>query len=42
VKNHLHLMAVMQSVYMKLGRAEHLHPIIEKDRALKNPGYARA
>jgi len=42
VKNHLHLMALMQLVYLKLGRAEQLQQIIEKDRALGNPGYARA
>jgi hypothetical protein len=42
VKNHLHLLAVMKLVYLKLDRAEHLQQIMEKDRALGNPGYGRA
>jgi hypothetical protein len=42
VKAHLHLLAVMKMVYLKLDRAEHLQQIIEKDRALGNPGYGRA
>jgi hypothetical protein len=42
VKSHLHLMAVMQMVYLNLGREEQLQQIIEKDRAIGNPGYGRA
>lgn len=42
VKNHLHLMAVMKMVYLKLGRAEQLQQIIEKDSASDNPAYRRA
>ena len=32
----------MKLVYLKLDRAEHLQQIMEKDRALGNPGYGRA
>ena len=42
VKNHLHLMAVMKLVYLKLNREEQLQQIIEKDRALGTPAYGRA
>jgi hypothetical protein len=42
VQNHLHLMAVMKMVYLKLGRAEQLQQIIELDRTLGNPAYGRA
>ena len=42
VKNHLHLMAVMKMVYLKLGREEQLQQIIEKDRDIGNPAYGRA
>jgi len=42
VKNHLHLMAVMKLVYLKLGREEQLKQIIEKDSAIDNPAYRRA
>ena len=42
VKNHLHLMAVMKLVYLKLDREEQLKQIIEKDRALGSPAYGRA
>src|SRR5215510_15559324 len=31
VKNHLHLLAVIKLVYLKLDRAEHLQQIMEKD-----------
>lgn len=42
VQNHLHLMAVMKMVYLKLDRAEELKQIIEKDREIDNPAYGRA
>jgi hypothetical protein len=42
VQNHLHLMAVMQMVYLKLGRAEQLQQIIATDSASENPVYRRA
>ena len=42
VKNHLHLMAVMKMVYLKLDREEQLKQIIEKDREIDNPAYGRA
>jgi hypothetical protein len=42
VKNHLHLMAVMKIVYLKLGREAHLQQIIERDRAMGHPAYGRA
>jgi hypothetical protein len=42
VKSHLHLMAVMKMVYLKLGREEQLQQIIAKDRDIGNPGYGRA
>jgi hypothetical protein len=42
VKNHLHLMAVMKLVYLKLDRAEQLQQIIEKDRTLGSPALGRA
>jgi len=42
VKNHIHLLAIMKMVYLKLDREEQLKQIIEKDRALGNPGYGRA
>jgi hypothetical protein len=42
VKNHLHLLAIMKLVYLKLDRAEQLQQIIEKDRALGSLAYGRA
>ena len=42
VKHHLHLMAVMKMVYLKLDRAEHLRQIIEKDSEIDLPAYRRA
>jgi hypothetical protein len=42
VKHHLHLMAVMKIVYLKLDREEQLKQIIEKDREIDNPAYGRA
>ena len=42
VKNHLHLMAVMKLVYLKLDRDAQLQQIMEKDRALSSPAYGRA
>jgi hypothetical protein len=42
VRHHLHLMAVMQMVYLKLNREEQLKQIIERDSANDNPGYRRA
>jgi hypothetical protein len=42
VKAHLHLMALMKMVYLKLDRAEHLQQIIERESANDNPGYRRA
>jgi hypothetical protein len=42
VKNHLHLMAVMKMVYLKLGREAQLQQIIETDSKIDNPGYQRA
>jgi hypothetical protein len=42
VKAHVHLMAVMKTVYLKLNREEQLQQIIERDSANDNPGYKRA
>jgi len=42
VKNHLHLMAIMKMVYLKLDREEQLKQIIEKDHEIDNPAYGRA
>ncbi len=42
VKNHLHLMAIMKLVYLKLDRAEQLQQIIARESAYDNPGYRRA
>ena len=42
VKAHLHLLAIMKMVYLKLDRAEHLQQIIARDSANDNPGYRRA
>ena len=42
VKNHLHLMAVLKMVYLKLGREEQLKQIIETDSKIDNPAYRRA
>jgi len=42
VLTHLHLMAVMKHVYLKLGRQEQLKEIIAWDSAAENPVYKRA
>ena len=42
VQTHLHLMAVMKQVYLKLGRSEQLKEIIARDSAAPNPAYRRA
>jgi len=42
VKSHLHLLALQEGVYLKLGRADSLRRIIAKDRELPNKSYARA
>ena len=39
VQNHLHLMAVMKMVYLKLGREEQLKQVIEKDSEIDNPAF---
>src|SRR2546428_12722814 len=41
VQTHLHLMAVMKQVYLKLGRSEQLKEIIARDSAAPNPAYRR-
>ncbi len=42
VQTHLHLMAVMKQVYLKLGRSEQLKEVIARDSAAPNPAYRRA
>jgi len=42
VQTHLHLMAVMKQVYLKLGRSEQLKEIMARDSAAPNPAYRRA
>ena len=42
VLTHLHLMAVMQGVYLRLGRKQDLAQIIAKDSASVDKAYARA
>ena len=42
VLTHLHLMAVMKHVYLKLGREAELKQIIAKDSASEDKAYARA
>jgi hypothetical protein len=42
VKSHLHLLALQESVYLKLGRSDTLHRIVAKDRDLPNKSYGRA
>lgn len=42
VKTHIHLLALMNAAYARLGQAETLMRVIEKDRALPNHSYARA
>jgi hypothetical protein len=42
VKSHLHLLALQQNVYLKLGRGDTLRRIIAKDRELPNKSYGRA
>lgn len=42
VQTHVHVMAVMKQVYLKLGRSEQLKEIIARDSAAPNPAYRRA
>ena len=42
VQNHLHLLALMKYVYLKLGREEQLNDIVTTDSSGKDPSYARA
>lgn len=42
VLTHLHLMAVMKHVYLKLGRAGELEQIVMRDSANEDKSYARA
>ena len=42
VLTHVHLMAVMKHVYLKLGRAEQLREIVARDSAADDPAYRRA
>jgi len=42
VKSHLHLLALQEGVYLKLGRANTFRRIVAKDRQLPNKSYARA
>jgi hypothetical protein len=41
VLTHIHLMAVMKHVYLKLRRGEQLREIIAWDSAAENPIYGR-
>jgi hypothetical protein len=42
VLTHLHLMAVMKHVYLKLGREGELEQIVARDSAIDDKSYARA
>jgi hypothetical protein len=42
VTSHLHLLALQKAVYLKLGRADTLKRVVEKDQALPNKSYTRA
>jgi hypothetical protein len=42
VKAHLHLLALQEGVYLKLGRIQTLRRVIAKDRDLPNKSYGRA
>lgn len=41
VRTHLHLMALLKQVYLKLGRQDQLREIIARDSAAENPSYRR-
>lgn len=41
VRSHLHLLALQKAVYLKLGLADTLTRVIEKDHALPNKSYGR-
>ncbi len=41
VKDHLHLFALMKTVYLSLGMKQQLHAIINKDASLPNKDYKR-
>ena len=42
VRSHLHLLALQKAVYLKLGLADTLQRVVEKDHALPNKSYGRA
>jgi hypothetical protein len=42
VRTHLHLVALMRRVYLKLGRAGQLREIVARDSASEEPAYRRA
>lgn len=42
VLTHVHLMAAMKHVYLKLGRAQELREIVARDSASDDPAYGRA
>jgi len=42
VRNHLHLLALLKHVYLKLGRTQELALIVDADRQLPRPAYKRA
>ena len=42
VKSHLHLLALMNAAYLKIGEADILTRVIAKDKDLPNPAYGRA
>jgi hypothetical protein len=42
VRTHLHLLALMNAAYARLGQADTLVRVIEKDKSLPNPSYGRA
>lgn len=42
VLTHVHLMAVMKHVYLKIGRADQLREIVARDSAADDPAYRRA
>lgn len=39
---HMHLMAIVRTVYLKLDRADQLRHIVELDSGIANPGYKRS
>jgi hypothetical protein len=42
VLTHLHLLALMKQVYLKLGRADQLREIVARDSASEDTAYRRA